>query len=311
MTTKRYFENRREMRRRKKQMRAYICMGIMCAACVFSFWLGTCAAGSGRAEKEETEAVVMEEVDMSVEIEGVAEQENEQEELQDSGSDIREEDAASRGNHSSGKSEKESGSNGEKTKNEEGQPEIDKSGIILVNKQNKLPEDYKVVLKKLPDRTNQAAEAAYQPMCDMIAAARKEGLALEVCSSYRSVKRQKELFEEDMHALVRQGYSYLDAYDEVARETMPPGYSEHSTGLAFDIVSLGYQMLDEKQEDTAENQWLREHCAEFGFILRYPKEKEEITGVSYESWHFRYVGVEAAEYIMENDLTLEEFLEEG
>ena len=188
--------------------------------------------------------------------------------------------------------------------------DLDKSTIVLVNKHNKLPEDYEITLKKLPDRTNQAAEEAYGPMCDMLSAARKDGMILEVCSSYRSVERQKELFEEDMRALVHKGYSYLDAYDEVARETMPPGYSEHATGLAFDIVALSYQMLNEKQERTPENQWLREHCAEYGFILRYPKEKEEITGISYESWHFRYVGVEIAQYIMENGLTLEEFLAE-
>ena len=109
---------------------------------------------------------------------------------------------------------------------------------------------------------------------------------------------------------MRQGYSYEDAYDEVTMETMPPGYSEHSTGLAFDIVSLDYQMLDSKQADTKECKWLTEHCAEYGFILRYPEDKEDITQIHYEPWHFRYVGEKAAKYIMENDLTLEEYLEE-
>jgi D-alanyl-D-alanine carboxypeptidase len=198
----------------------------------------------------------------------------------------------------------------EKPELEEPFADLDKSTILLVNKNNKLPDDYELVLKTLPDRTNKAAEEAYQPMCDMLKAARKDGMILEVCSSYRSVERQKELFEEDMHVLVRRGYSYLDAYDEVARQTMPPGYSEHSTGLAFDIVALDYQMLNEKQETTEENQWLREHCTEYGFILRYPKDKEDITGIDYESWHFRYVGVEIAEYIMDKGITLEEFLEE-
>lgn len=186
----------------------------------------------------------------------------------------------------------------------------EKSKIVLVNKSNKLPDDYTVSLKKLPDGTNYADMKAYDAMCSMLKDSRKEGIILEVCSSYRSVERQKELFEEDMRALVRKGYSYLDAYDEVARETMPPGYSEHSTGLAFDIVALDYQMLNEKQERTEENQWLQAHCAEYGFILRYPKDKEEITGISYESWHFRYVGVEMAKYIMEEGITLEEFLAE-
>lgn len=143
----------------------------------------------------------------------------------------------------------------------------------------------------------------------MLKAGIKEGLTFEICSSYRDMKRQKELFEEDVEALIRQGYSYQEAYDEVAKETMPPGCSEHSTGLAFDIVAFDYQMLDEKQANTDESIWLRKHCAEYGFILRYPEGKEDITGISYESWHFRYVGKEAAQYIMQEGITLEEYLE--
>lgn len=186
----------------------------------------------------------------------------------------------------------------------------EKEDIILVNKSHKQPEDYQVILKWLPDGENRAAEQAYGPLCDMLEAGRKEGLAFAICSSYRDVERQRALFEADMEALVRAGYSYCEAYEEVAKETMPPGYSEHSTGLAFDIVALAYQLLDAGQEETPENIWLREHCAEYGFILRYPKGKEEITNISYESWHFRYVGVEAAKYIMEKGITLEEYLEE-
>lgn len=181
--------------------------------------------------------------------------------------------------------------------------------ILLVNKDNKLPDDYEVNLVTLADGVNKAAEQAYEPLCNMLAAGRKEGLVFEICSSYRDVKRQQELFDEDLNALMRRGYSYEEAYAEVASETMPPGHSEHSTGLAFDIVSLSYQMLDAGQEKTAENKWLQEHCAEYGFILRYPKGKEDITAISYESWHFRYVGVEVAKYIMDKGITLEEYLQ--
>lgn len=182
--------------------------------------------------------------------------------------------------------------------------------LLLVNKDHKLPEDYEVKLKKLPDGTNRADEMAYDALTTMLKAGRKEGLAFEICSSYRSVKRQQELLDEDINALMRKGYTYKEAYDEVTMETMPPGYSEHATGLAFDIVALDYQMLDEHQENTDESKWLRKHCAEYGFILRYPKDKEDITEISYESWHFRYVGEEAAAYIMEREITLEEYLEE-
>ena len=180
--------------------------------------------------------------------------------------------------------------------------------LILVNKENPLPDNYDVELITLPDGTSRAASQAYGPLMEMLQAGKKAGLNFVVCSSYRDVEYKKKLFEEDLKALMRQGYSYQQAHEEVAKETMPPGCSEHSTGLAFDIVSLDYQLLDRGQERTAENRWLQAHCAEYGFILRYPQGKEDITQISYESWHFRYVGKEAAEYIMERGITLEEYL---
>ena len=121
------------------------------------------------------------------------------------------------------------------------------------------------------DGVNRAAEVAYQPLNDMLAAGRAEGLNFEICSSYRDVKLQEKLFAEDVEVLMQRGFTYEEAYTEVARETMPPGHSEHSTGLAFDIVALSYQMLDAGQEHTPETQWLHQHCAEYGFILRYPR----------------------------------------
>ncbi len=195
------------------------------------------------------------------------------------------------------------------TKEETPEPEMAGS-LILVNKDNPLPEDYEVELFTMYDKVNRAAKEAYQPLNDMLAAGRKEGLSFEICSSYRDVKKQEKLFNEDVEVEMNKGLSYEEAYEEVARWTMPPGHSEHSTGLAFDIVALSYQLLDDGQANTAETLWLHEHCAEYGFILRYPEGKEEITHISYESWHYRYVGVEAAAYIMEHGITLEEYLEE-
>ena len=183
-----------------------------------------------------------------------------------------------------------------------------KEEILLVNKKNRLPSDYEVELITLPDKVNKAAKEAYTPLVDMLTAGRKEGLKFEICSSYRDVKAQERLYIEDVIALMRKGVPYEEAYTEVSKETMPPGHSEHSTGLAFDIVALDYQLLDSRQQYTPESIWLREHCAEYGFILRYPKDKEDITQISFESWHFRYVGVEAAKYIMEHELCLEEYL---
>ena len=130
-------------------------------------------------------------------------------------------------------------------KQEEAESIVMKKDILLVNKDNKLSADYEVELVTLEDGVNRGAKEAYEPLCKMLRAGRKEGLAFEICSSYRSVERQQELFDEDMAAWMKVGYSYSQAYEEVAKETMPPGYSEHATGLAFDIVAYDYQMLDE------------------------------------------------------------------
>ena len=86
-----------------------------------------------------------------------------------------------------------------------------------------------------------------------------------------------------------------------------PGTSEHATGLAVDIMSTKYGELDEKQGDTEEQKWLMEHCSEYGFVLRFPQDKSDITGIVYEPWHYRYVGVDAAKEMTENGLTLEEY----
>jgi len=316
----RYYRNRQEIRKRKRKMRAYICMGILIVACVFSFWLGKNAGLLEVREAVQSGTVIISE---NLQDGGQSWGKAEGSENADQSDDNRNEGADA---EASVGADKVHGENQKKLDDadgeESGEPEgddskgapwkdFDKSGIVLVNKTHKLPEDYEVRLKRLPDGTNRAAEEAYEPMCSMLKDARKEGIILEVCSSYRSVERQKELFEEDMAYFIKKGYSYLEAYDEAAKDTMPPGYSEHSTGLAFDIVAMDYQMLDSKQEKTEENQWLRENCAKYGFILRYPKEKEDITGITYESWHFRYVGVEIAQYIMKEGIALEEFLEEA
>ena len=88
----------------------------------------------------------------------------------------------------------------------------------------------------------------------------------------------------------------------------PPGTSEHQTGLAVDIMATDYPVLDEKQAQTEEQQWLMEHCWEYGFILRYPTDKSSVTGIGYEPWHYRYVGQETAASIYERGLCLEEYI---
>ena len=123
------------------------------------------------------------------------------------------------------------------------------------------------------------------------------------------MNEQQKLFNEDVKKRVDEGMTEAEAKEETVRYTSEPGYSEHETGLALDIVAMSNQLLDDTQEQTGETRWLHSHAWEYGFILRYPKDKEDITGIAYEAWHYRYVGKEAAAYLHQNDLTLEEYLQ--
>lgn len=131
-------------------------------------------------------------------------------------------------------------------------------------------------------------------------AARDEGLSVFLSSGYRSYDEQSYLFRRKAAE-----YGEETAATIVAR----PGTSEHQTGLCCDITDRYYERKDRSLEETELYQWMYEHCHEYGFILRFPEGKEDVTGIIYEPWHFRYVGEEAAAYIMEHDLTLEEFLD--
>ena len=149
-----------------------------------------------------------------------------------------------------------------------------------------------------------------EPMKAFVAAARAEGLSVYLSSGYRDYATQEYLYNRK----IGQGYSPEQAATIVA----PPGTSEHQTGLVCDITDQYYDPKDwTVLEKTALYQWMSEHCQEYGFIVRYPKDKSglnteeaktSVTGIIYEPWHYRYVGVEAATYIMENRICLEEFL---
>ena len=109
---------------------------------------------------------------------------------------------------------------------------------------------------------------------------------------------------------MNRGMSYLEAYQLASQAVTVPGASEHQIGLALDIVTDSYLTLDEGFGDTPAGKWLAENSCHYGFILRYPKDKEYITGIEYEPWHFRYVGTEAATLMTEQGITLEEFWED-
>ena len=180
--------------------------------------------------------------------------------------------------------------------------------LLLVNGDHPLPEGFSVPeLTQL--RNGHAVDSrAYPALQAMMDGCRAAGLSPLICSSYRMEETQRQLFEREVQNWRSQGYAQSEAEDRAARWVARPGASEHQTGLAVDIVDTGYQMLDQGQESTAVQRWLMAHCAEYGFILRYPVEKSALTGVNYEPWHYRYVGVEAAREIMDRGLCLEEYL---
>lgn len=180
--------------------------------------------------------------------------------------------------------------------------------LILVNGEHPLPEDFQIPeLTQL--RNDHAIDSrAYPALQEMMDAARAEGLQPLICSSFRTCDKQEELFSNKVQAYLDQGYSLEEAEESAAHWVARPGTSEHQAGLAVDIVDANYQSLDEQQQETPVQSWLMEHCAEYGFILRYPVDKSELTGVGYEPWHYRYVGEAAAKEIMEQGICLEEYV---
>ena len=175
-----------------------------------------------------------------------------------------------------------------------------------MNLENRLPQDFTVELAQVDGGQfdARAAEALSQMLADMEA----QGLSPMVCSSFRTWEDQETLHQNKIDRLLEEGYSQEAAEAEASRWVVPVGASEHQLGLAADIVASQYQILEEEQENTPEQQWLMAHCQEYGFILRYPKDKTEVTGVGYEPWHYRYVGVEAAQEIMAQGICLEEYV---
>ncbi len=157
-------------------------------------------------------------------------------------------------------------------------------GILIVNKTYPLPESY------APGWETEAAG----PLWEMIAAAKKDGIKLWMTSGYRSYYDQQYIYN---------GYVKRDGQEKADTYSARPGHSEHQTGLAYDLNDLDHDF-----GDTPEGQWVAENCHKYGFILRYPKGKEEITGYMYEPWHIRYLGVEKATEVYESGLCLEEFL---
>lgn len=179
--------------------------------------------------------------------------------------------------------------------------------MILVNPWNPIPADYKVKLTELKNG-HSVDERCYPDLQTMMDDCRAAGLSPVICSSYRTQNKQETLFNNKVNKLVAKGYSQENARTEAGKSVAVPGTSEHQLGLAVDIVDVSNQNLDENQEKTAVQKWLMKNSWKYGFILRYPNDKSDITGIIYEPWHYRYVGKEAAKAIYEQGICLEEYL---
>lgn len=175
-----------------------------------------------------------------------------------------------------------------------------KGELMLVNKFNNLTEEYKIDSIEIPSKYAYAEKYTSKEMLDnfkeMWNAATKDGMDIIVSSGYRDYKEQEKTYKSSENS---KGKTYADKY--AAR----PGHSEHQTGLAYDLFTTS--STTENFEETEEFKWLRDNSYKYGFIMRYPKGKEYLTGYEYEPWHYRYVGKSDAKKIYETGLTFDEY----
>ncbi len=175
--------------------------------------------------------------------------------------------------------------------------------IRLVNRENPLPDDFTVELENL-DASRKFDKRAIGPLKQMILDMRNQGIKnIWAQSTYRSIEYQKGLYEKSINKYLEQGKTQEEAEKLTDEYINKPGTSEHHLGLAVD-----FNNVDEGFENTKAYVWLLENASDYGFVLRYPKEKEDITGIEYEPWHWRYVGPEHAKKMKEQNLCLEEYV---
>ena len=192
---------------------------------------------------------------------------------------------------------------------EQAQALLDDPRMVLVNHTHELSDDYAVTTKECGSSTatnkdlqTEAADAFFA----MQAAAAKDGVDIRMQSGYRNVAYQTILYNNKVEQFREKGYSEEEAKKKAASVVNPPKQSEHVTGLAADLNTPEHPALDEGFADTAAFRWLSQHAVEYGFILRYPKEAEAVTEITYEPWHWRYVGPENAALIVQSGLCLED-----
>lgn len=186
--------------------------------------------------------------------------------------------------------------------------EVGEWALTLANVDNPLPSGFNVKTSVIDSEFNPYVlkfdSRAVESLNNMLRAAKADGVKIQVISAYRSLEKQTTLYNNKVSSYKSQGYSDADAKAAAAKVVAIPGTSDHNLGLAVDLDSV-----ETTYENTPQFKWLKEHCVEYGFVLRYPKDKSEITGIIYEPWHYRFVGVEAAREMQEKNMCLEEYTE--
>mgnify|MGYP001864325056 FL=1 len=176
--------------------------------------------------------------------------------------------------------------------------------IRLVNEKNPLPEDFSVELANI-DNTRKFDKRAIKYLKEMLEDMKKQSITnIWIQSAYRNIEYQRVLYQKSINRYLKIGKSQEESEELTKKYINKPGTSEHNLGLAVD-----FNEVDEGFENTKAYKWLQENASIYGFILRYPKDKEEITGIEYEPWHWRYVGQEHAKKMNEESLCLEEYLQ--
>lgn len=180
--------------------------------------------------------------------------------------------------------------------------------LVLVNPDHPVTEDFKVDLTM----TRYGYEVDSRIVDDvdaLINAAAKDNVSLLICYGYRTLEQSRQLFEKQLNRQLARGLSQEEALAEAKRWVAPPGTSDHHTGLALDIVTPEHQVLNHEFFNTPAGQWMAAHSWEYGFVIRFPEDKQDITGITYEPWHLRFVGKEHARAMFENNECLEEYVE--
>lgn len=173
--------------------------------------------------------------------------------------------------------------------------------LVLVNYDNKMPDNFlHTIVNQFNVDLDSRIAVPFQKMRD---AAQKDNIKIWISSGYRSPEKQETLFNQEIQAYYSEGMDYITAVNKAEKSVARAGYSEHNTGLALDLNGVL-----ENFDSTPESKWLQAHAQDYGFVLRYPRDKQELTKIKYEPWHYRYVGVENAKEMKKRGMCLEEYI---